>query len=573
LSYVLDVGRGANKFEKAFESGQLNDLLQLNSSEAHKLGVLHLSILANSLFGELPAALWHHRWAQDNKVKFSSSELATVHFALGVGHTRISEYAKARQHFARNARFRHAKDSRARFFFFQGLGFYRYFTGTYARSAKYARRALEQATQDKFAYGQLISEELLAHGLIESGEVRLGMKHMKRSLERARALDHRSLRQSFRLLLLLNEARFGLNWDCIPQLEKALAKLHPKDSYSRNAVKLELANQWVLRGQAGRAFEVLDEACDSVYASQNRRQIAQLNFRLAFLTWLRGRRDESLHLLKAAELQLHKEVDVPLWRRMRGLRERILNSTPETLHVHAKKTKSFGEDRIADLYEEVAQKDQKSLRTVLDNQLYFFLYPFYEIAFDQKALLFDLLPRGVMVVDHGNVTVVDKGFSRVNRRVLEALAASHQSKQELIENVWGYSYDASRHDALIYTSISKIRHLLGQAGAWIEVDEKGYRLQSGVRLKTRETVVAEKIDRPHRPVGRIPTNSSLNFRQLRILSVFDNDKKEWLGVDEVMRDFAVSRATATRDLSELTDMGLLQRLGKARATKYTKGEQ
>jgi DNA-binding winged helix-turn-helix (wHTH) protein len=565
------VGRSNNNFEKAFERGQLHELMQLSSTEASRLGVLHLTILANALLGELQAALWHHRWSLEHKFKFSEIEQATVNFALGVGHTRISEYSKAREHFARNFRYRKS-DPRARFYFYQGLGFYRYFTGAFVRSTKFARAALEQAVQSRFDYGQLISEELLAHGLTESGEVSLGSKHLKRSLDRARALDHKSLRQSFRLLLLLNEARFGLNWDSIPRLEKALLKLHPQDTYSRNAVKLELANQWVLRGQVARAFQVLDEACDSIYASQNRRQIAQLNFRLAFLTWLRGRQDEALHLLKSAELHLHTEVDAALWKRMRGLRERILNSSEETLHSHAKKTKSFGEDRIGDLYELVAQKDQRALRMVLDHQLYFFLYAFYQLKFDQKALLFDLLPRGVMVVDHGNITVVDKGFSRVNRRVLEALAVSHQSKEELIESVWGYSYDASRHDALIYTSISKIRQLLGAAGAWIEVDEKGYRLQSGVRLKAREVHAVDKGEKTTRPMPRLNSNSKLNFRQLRILSGFDTHRKEWLDIADVMRDFAVSRATATRDLSELTDMGLLRRLGKARATKYTKGQ-
>ncbi len=564
------MGNRREDFDKAFESGQLTELLGLNSSEARKLRVLHLTILANALFGEFSAALWHYRWAQDHKIKFNPAEEATVHFALGVGHTRISEYGKAREHFARNFKFRRA-EPRAKFYWYQGLGFYRYFTGAYAHSVKYARLALAQATQNQFAYGQLISEELLAHGLSEAGEIRLGQKHMQRSLKRARVLDHKSLRQSFRLLLLLNEARFGLNWDAIPQLEKALRRLHPQDTYSRNAVKLELANQWVLRGQAARGFAVLDEACDSVYASQNRRQIAQLNFRLAFLTWLRGRRDEALHLLKSAELHLHKEVDAALWRRMRALSERISQNESETLHKHARKTKFFGEDRFADLYDQIGQKDPKTLAVILENKLHFFLYPYFNLRFDQKALIFDLLPRGVIVIDHGDIVVVERGFSRVNRRVLEALSVSHRSKQELIESVWEYDYEPSRHDALIYTSISKIRQLLGAAGAWIEVDEKGYRLQSGVRLKTREVLSNERSDRTARLTARLPTNPSLNFRQLRILSVFDNDDKDVLGVDEVMRDFDISRATATRDLSELTAMGLLHRLGRARATKYTRG--
>jgi len=555
-------------FEKAFESGDLAGLMQLTSSEAHKRDALHLAILANALFGEWTTALMHHRWSETHRLRFTAEQEAAINFALGVGHTRISEYAQARIQFARNFRFRHAA-GRAQFFFWQGLGFYRYFSGAYHRSAGYARKALDHATQSKFAYGQLLSEELLAHSLSEAGEVRLGQKHMKRSLSRARLLGHKSLRQSFRLLLLLNEARFGLNWNCIPLLEKALLKLHPKDSYSRNAVKLELANQYILRGLTGRSFEVLDEACDSIYASQNRRQIAQLNFRLAFLTWLRGRRDEALHLLKSAELHLHHEVDIVLWTKMRGLRERILDSTLSSPHASVKKNDSFGEDRVADLYAGVLAKDPKALETVLKMGLHFFLYPYYGLPFGQKALLFDLLPRGVVIVDQGNIAVVEHGFSRLNRRVIEALAASHHSKAELIENVWGYSYEASRHDALIYTSISKIRQLLGPAGVWIEVDEKGYRLQSGVTLKAQESSPVQQPEKAGPAPSRAAKNSTLNFRQLRILDTFDTAKREIVGVDEVMRDFAVSRATATRDLSELTDLGLLLRLGRARATKYT----
>lgn len=557
------------RFEQAFEHGETSELMQLNSVEAQSLGVLHLAILAHCLFGDLQAAIGHFQWSQKSKKKFSAGEEATIHFALGVGHTRISEYARARSHFAHNFRFRDHADLRSQFFLWQGLGFFRYFTGAYSKSGIYARRAFELARQMKFHYGLLISEELLAHSCLENGQVRVGMKHMKNSLLRARSLKHRSLRQSFRLLLLLNQARFGLNWDPIPTLEKALRKLHPQDTYSRNAVKLEHANQWMIRGMTDEAFAVLDEACDSIYASQNRRQIAQLNFRLAFLTWLRGRRDEALHLLKSAELHLHKEVDVALWKRMRGLRERMLSGSISAEYLRERESRPFGEDRIADLYQKVLQKDQHAIVSILEHKLFFFLYSFYGLEFDQKALIFDLLPRGLIIVDQGNISVVDKGFSRINRRILESLAVSHQSKEELIVNIWGYTYEASRHDALVYTSISKIRQLLGKSGAWLEADEKGYRLRSGVRLECRGFESDSlKMEKPKPVSVRSLANPSLNFRQLRILAQFDRDSSEAVGVDEVMRDYAVSRATATRDLTELTKLGFLQRLGRARATKY-----
>lgn len=563
------MAREQGRYEIPFERGELGTLTKLSPAEAHERGCLHLAVLAHALSGELQPVLTHYKWAETRRIRLSPAEEATIHFSLGVVYTRVSEYARARAHFARNSKFRKS-NPRAKFFFYQGLGFYRYFSGAYGKSKNYARQAFEIASEERFAFGQLISEELMAHSLIEAGEVRLGMKHMRRSLMRARELGHKSLRHSFRLLLLLNEARFGLNFDCIPKLERALERLHPKDSHSRNAVKLELANQWVLRGNAERAYRVLDEACDSVYASQNRRQIAQLNFRLAYLTWLRGHKDEALHLLKSAELQLHKEVDRMLWKRMSGLRARILGGGA---HARGRAGAAYGEDRIADLYQDVLRQDERALKTVLEHGLHFFLYPCFGLDFSDKALLFDLLPRGVIVADHGNIAVIDKGFSHVLRRILEALAVSHHSKPELIQRVWGYKYDPSRHDALVYTSVSKIRQLMGPAGAWIEVDEKGYRLQSGVRLHCEHAAYSAEETKPARKMPKPITNSSLSFRQLRILATFDSGNREALAVDEVMRDFAVSRATATRDLGELTDQGYLRRIGRARATRYMRGER
>jgi DNA-binding winged helix-turn-helix (wHTH) protein len=230
-----------------------------------------------------------------------------------------------------------------------------------------------------------------------------------------------------------------------------------------------------------------------------------------------------------------------------------------------------GEDRLGDLYDLVAQKDPEALRTVLEQGLYYYLHAYFDLRHQQRALIFDLLPRGLLVLDHGNVQVVERGLSRVLRRILEALAVSHQSKAELVEKVWGYEYDASRHDPLVYTSISKIRQLLGDAGTWIEADEKGYRLRSGVRLQNQQGLAAPREeDKSRVNIMNAPANARLSFRQLRILAAFDNDSKQAVAVDDVMRDFDVSRATATRDLGTLTEEGFLRRMGRARATRYAR---
>ena len=305
------------------------------------------------------------------------------------------------------------------------------------------------------------------------------------------------------------------------------------------------------------------------------------------MTWIRGGQEEALHLLKSAEQQLHPGVDLALLVKMRGLQSRILRRPGQligarelALGIHTRVLKRegllargdmpIGEDRLGDLYDLVAQKEPQALSLILERGLYYFLYTFFDLSYQQRAFVFDLLPKGLLVIDHGNVRVVERGLSRVLRRILEALAVSHQSKAELIESVWGYSYDASRHDALVYTSISKIRQLLGDAGTWIEADEKGYRLRSGVRLQNQQGMSDARVERPALNIIAHTSKSSLSFRQLRILATFDTQDRQVVAVDEVMCGFDVSRATATRDLAALTEEGFLQRLGRARATRYAR---
>lgn len=553
------------QLEAKLECGDFEPLLKLTSEDAHRALAIDLVILAHALAGELEQTLWHCSWAEQRGLRLTDSQLASINFSRGVAYTRVSEYVKARHEFAKNIKYRRS-DLRSQYFVYQGIGFFRFFSGEYTRASGYARNALECSTQGKFPFGQLLAEELLAHALMENGLVRLGVHHLREALKKARTLNNSSLRQTFRLLLLLSEARFGLNWDCIPKLEKALKNLHPQDSYSRNAVKLELANQWALRGRPTKAAQVLDESCDSIYASRNRRHIALLNFRLAFLTWIRGRREEGIRLLKSTELHLHSEVDIALLRRIRGLEKRLLSGE---IYKRSLRREVFGEDRLGDLYDLVIRKDATALDTILENRLFYFLFPYFDLQFEQQALIFDLLPKGVIIIDQGDITVIEKGLTRGLRKILELLSHSHQSKAELVEKVWGYTYDPARHDPLIYTSISKLRQLL--ARPWIEADEKGYRLSSGVKLQMQSAADSE-MEILKAPNKILITNSYLSFRQLRILQAFGNRKVESVGVEDVMRDLKVSRATATRDLAALTDSGHLFRLGKARATRYVRGD-
>ncbi len=148
---------------------------------------------------------------------------------------------------------------------------------------------------------------------------------------------------------------------------------------------------------AERAAQVLDDACDSIYASRNRRQIAQLNFRLAFLTWLRGRRDEAIHLLKSAELHLHKEVDARFGSKCMGSARGFSKVQKTISRTLTHKKLQTGEDRLADLYQDIVQKI-RSHSNNFGSWTALLSLSFFDLRFDQRALIFDLLPRGLMVI-------------------------------------------------------------------------------------------------------------------------------------------------------------------------------
>lgn len=553
------------RYESDQLAGRLTELKAFTSAHAFDLGVLDLAILVHALTGDFQQALWHSEYIETHQIELSPSEQATVWFALGVGFTRISEYKKARSVFAQLGIHRHGP-LRARFFLQQGLGFFHFFLGRFEASVKYAANARKMALQDEFMFGQMLAEELYGLSCIEAGQIRFGLECLKGALKLARKAGNQTWMASFELHILLNETQHGIGAHAISRLQKALLEFHPEESHSRNSVKLELANQFILRGRADDAKKILDEACESIYSSRNRRQIALLNFRLSFLIFLRGSADDALHLLRSAEMHLHEGVDRVLLQKMRSLRARIQGKSKiEDWHVQSE----YGDDPLGDLFRKVARKKDEGLREALREGLYYLLLEYFDLSPQDQILAFDLIPKGIVRIDRGNVAVISKGFSHTLRKMIEALAEGHMSKDELVRRVWGYPYSPERHDPLIYTTISKIRAWLGECADWIESDNKGYRLRPQVRVLDQELKMIDgpvRLPKLHKPYL---LDRDLNIRWMKILALSHNQA---LHAGRVMKEFGVSRATATRDLNELVKRGLLRKIGRARATYYVEGD-
>ena len=69
------------------------------------------------------------------------------------------------------------------------------------------------------------------------------------------------------------------------------------------------------------------------------------------------------------------------------------------------------------------------------------------------------------------------------------------------------------------------------------------------------------------PAGRAGARK-VRLRQHQVIELMRKDKAEWIDVRRYMAATGMSKATATRDLTELVDRGHLQRDGTGKASRY-----
>jgi hypothetical protein len=219
-----------------------------------------------------------------------------------------------------------------------------------------------------------------------------------------------------------------------------------------------------------------------------------------------------------------------------------------------------GEDVIGDLLD-LPDSDARKIPLILKIGTLNLLRPSLGVQSPAKLLFPNLAPGGLLLVDGGEIAFYGKGVTPKMRLLMRELSRKEQSKSALIEKIWGYKYHSLRHDPLIYSAISRLRELLGERESWIEITEKGYRLNRSVLFV--ESEVQEYVE----DIKLEQRVTDLSFRQIQLMKYVQN--KTVLDVKSCTEIFGVSRITATRDLSDLCKKKILTRHGKGRATKYT----
>jgi hypothetical protein len=526
-----------------------------------------------------------------NAAKLSLEQTVQARFFLGVGFTRKSDYAQARHYFGANRKAARSRLTlKARFYVFQGIGFYRYYCGKWRLALRNMEMAYESALRSHYLYGRVVSSDLRGHLLVQMGNVQLGLRILKDAQTLSHQMGIRSVAQSIEVSRAHYEAQFGIA--PLDRLQKQLKMTDQiQDTYSHSSVLLEMARQLLLRGSFNEASAILDKAAQQIYSHQNRRQEVTLNLRFAYLSHLRNEPARALSYLQACKRALDPVVDHTLKLATLGMELKVVTRLAMVarqaeldLEIQRESTLFGGRthqrivarrkgqvlgaqtlDPLGRVVDAMMEKPTVAVETILKSGYLGFLIDVLPDATCGNQLYIDLGEDTVSSLSPEGIEH-RKGLTPLFRQILLRLAQGAVSKSELITSVWAYpNYHPLQHDPVVYQAITSLRRLLGARAEWIQTTEQGYALKSGVELKSLANSAmapASLIQTPNLP----PHKKILNYRQLKFMRLFKGNR--FVSVHDYKRRFRVSEITACRDLSLLTDLGLVLRIGKARATRY-----
>lgn len=597
--------KGSSKISSLFLAGEFVELcseFEKHTSLQDKPELLPYWMASLVFTGNLEKAL-----ALFEPEKLKTDVRIACRFFLIMGYIRKSMYAKARAELAINLREKkNTKEPRNLFYIYQGIATYRFFCGRYREAKNHAERAYTYSIKSRYVFGEMVTRDLLGHCLMLLGQIHEGFKFFAQALELTEKNNNKSLSAAIRISILKFRAQTGVNpHQDLKDLQTALTGLAPQDTYSIAELLLEMIRQHILRGQFSEAEACFSQASDIIYKHQNRRQVALLNLRMSYMLYLQGQHSQALHIVRFAEQNIDTSTDLNLWTQMTGLKLMIsseargrpvdidtgifdkMSRTQMAIHKkilarmhnqnHDFPTK---EDPIGDLLDKIRANDPQAPRLLVENGYYGLLHKCYKLPFGTQCLIFDLLPGSMVILDRGNVTFKKKALNSILRKILLLLRDRPCTKEELVEQIWGYQYDPLRHDPLIYSSMNKVRRFLENYADWIELSEEGYRMKADVKViiknnlkrEAKMTSLDSLIDKAQttRALTQKATDSmdlqNLNFRQMQVLEYLRRNQS--ISIFELSSKLEISKPTATRDLSQLHKMGKLKRVGKGRATRY-----
>ncbi len=519
----------------------------------------------------------------------SQSDLAMATFFLAVGYTRNSDYVKA-QKLLLNALANIKKNStKDLFFYYQGLGFYRYFGARFKKAEAWATLAKNNITAETPQYFKLIHQDLMSHILLKRGRIHLGLKAAEEALQSAIHLKSKSSEEAILVSKTIYESQYlSKPEETLLKIEKLLKQFKRNSNYSYINLALEHVRRLNLTGELTKSANLLEEVKASVFAGSMNRQKAMWSFRFSHLCYLKNQVDQALSFIETSLSYLDSKVDLVLKVQILGLKYKIskrrgLNvlsledeiksltflTQESTALSYAYRYGWIKKPNTEDAYSyffhrwlKDGYKDYATLQSVLKknwNSLLVDLLPE-----DRKNFIYlDIVPKKGILFFEDQIIFKD-GITPLLRQALLLLKRGPCSKKAFVESIWGYQYDSYRHDPLIYTVINRLKEFMKPFSDQVYIQE------NQIYLQQTDVRVYEHLSMPPKTSlnDNVPEEvSNLNQRQYELLSYLKSHTA--VSVSQACDYLHVSKITSCRDLTTLLKLKLVVKRGRARATTYS----
>jgi DNA-binding winged helix-turn-helix (wHTH) protein len=519
----------------------------------------------------------------------SGRTLAAGAFFLSVALGRAGRSEDSRAVLVRAFRETHCiRDAWARSLLLQGTAAHHFFGARYVRAGRAALRALASAQAAKFAYGQLLANDMRGHVLLRIGRFHEGFAVLTRARDQAKKLELAVNARAIEISLALHRASLAPIGEAIALLESTLAREDAEDSYSKRMILLELATYCAWAGRASRASEHVEAAAP--LCAGDARARAALACARAHLARTRSGWAAAKTIAERASAELERGIDparevelaaVVLGASLHDGDDTARDRAIEWLRSHVERSSLYRAKAWLAIFGpaelEAAEPDRSfpALHAIARGAS-----PARRAAAAVESGLLGLLPEALaldpgtrihlrdgslVLEEHGEVVRLPAPAPR-SQDVLFALGVGPCDRQALLASVWGIrSYRPERHDSVIKTTVSRLRAALGDRGAWIETAEGRYRLREGVEVVRRRDVGAAPIadlGEPSRHAGSVRRHA----RWQRVIAELSREGEAT--VSELARRLHTSIRTMSRDLSEMHEADLVARAGGGRATRY-----
>lgn len=526
-------------------------------------------------------------------------------FFLALGWTRRSQYERAKKFLLINKTYlRKNKNASAEVSFLvqQGISFFLYFLGQFEKSISWNEKSLASAIAAQNLWMRALAHDLLANNLIQNGRIYEGLRHFGEAAKDSEKINNKAIIQAIEISSLVLSCEYGIQIKTsFARLAELYAKTKQNDAFSRANLGLELARQYTLQGKWKEAGQILNQIGNLIFEMQNRRQEARYNLRWAELYYLKNELNTALHYIRSGRRCLEL-VDHTYEMQFLGLEKKIHeeNKNLEQAEVleqklaqlslthnniknnnilsrgnSKNKTKNFySDDEIHQMLTKAQQSQKTARKIILETEYFSWMYRFFNLKRGQNYILLNLQPKSLTIVDADGFTHKPSELSTLNYKILNTLAKGYTTKEELLNQVWGYQYDPLRHDSLIYSTLSTLRKILSQDAQIIETSEMGYNLKAKV-LNLLEVTDNEAEESLQQPVQASAVSApdmhrwlkfDLNSRQMQIMQLLIGTP--FVSVKQLVKMFKTSEITANRDLRSLFQKKLVLRIGQGRSTQY-----